>query len=203
MDLKELQVHLESDLEKQCVSPSVLLDRLRVVDEACRKSSAYVDPTYVPFFYYLGKYLKPINLVEIGFNLGFCSTCFLKSCNTVKKIVVFQEQTKEYYSSKFGIKNIKSLHRGDFIFVDNKLNLEPVLDKNQWQLALFNIETDYDKSLFLLDTIWKNLDFDGYIVVDHVKSNENIQKVFDVFCKMKNREPIFISTRYGVGIVQR
>lgn len=195
---------LQSDLDKQLIHPSTLLGNLRVIDENSRKVSAYVDPLYIPFFYHLGKYVSPVKMVEIGFGLGFCSTSFLRSCKTVERLLIFQEKTKEFYSSKFGEKNVKSVYRQKLqVVVDQPSNLETNLQGEKWELVLFNEEQDYDKSLFYLELAWKYMAFDGFLVVDHVESNDVVKKAFEVFCKMQNRIPTMLRTRYGVGIIQR
>ena len=97
MALKELEDKINKDLKNQYVPSYILLDRLRVIDEDSRKTSSYVDPYYIPFYYYLGKYLKPFNLLEIEVNLGFFSCSFFKSCVDVDSYLGFQSKTKDFH----------------------------------------------------------------------------------------------------------
>ena len=76
-DLEDIRDKLEDDLQKQVVSSRILLDRLRLIDEDSRKTAAYLDPNYAGFYYHLGKYIKPQNVIEFGFNLGLLTGCLL------------------------------------------------------------------------------------------------------------------------------
>ena len=84
--MQELKSLLEEKLNKQLPS-RIFLDRMRVLDEDSRKTSAYNDPKYIPFYYWLGTLIKPKSLVEIGFRLGLFSGNFLKSCKTFAAVI--------------------------------------------------------------------------------------------------------------------
>jgi len=206
MNLQELKDNLEIDLDNQFVNPSVLLDKLTVINEESRKTSSYVDPRYIPFYYYLGKYIKPKKMIEIGFGLGFFSTCFLKSCDSVEYYLGFQEKTEDFFTPRFAIRNIKSSFRKNLDhyyghFSDSDFQKKIVGHK--WDIVFFNEETSYDKHLFNMDSVWDIMDSDGYLVVDYVESNVDTKEVFNNFCKIHNRTPIILKTRYGVGIIQK
>ncbi|RDJ35360.1 MAG: hypothetical protein DWQ19_11130 [Crenarchaeota archaeon] len=205
MELKELKERLDLDLERSLVSPSVLLDDLSVIDERDRKLSQYVDPLYVPVYYHLGKYLKPNNLLEFGLGLGLFSTCFMKSCKTVENFLGFQEKTDKYYSDKFALRNIKKVLNGNISLyygqpADKKF-FEAV-SKRKWNVAILHEEKDYDEHMFELDISWQHLDEDGYLIIDHI-SSKNTSTAFENFCKIENRKPIFIETRYKLGIAKK
>ena len=206
MELRELEEKLESDLNRSIISSSVLLDNLSVIDERNRTLGQYVDPRYAPFYYHLGKYLKPKTLVEIGFGLAFFSTCFMKSCRTVEEFFGFQEEAEGFYSNKFALRNIKKVFDGKFYYhygqvLDDMFRLK--IDQNKWDLALFNEECEYDKHMFHLDVVWSHINDGGYIVMDYVNSHDHASKAFANFCKIENRKSIIMETRYGVGIVQK
>ena len=206
MNLKELKANLENDLVKQIITPNVLLGHLRVISESSRKTSAYVDPRYIPFYYYLGKYLQPKNMIEMGFGLAFFSTCFMRSCKTVENFLAFQEVGEEYYSNNLALKNIKTVYRNSLNYYQGSVNdkiFQDCISKNKWDLILFNEEKDYDKHMLYLDVVWSHLNLDGYIVMDYIQSHENAKRAFHNFCKIENREPIILPTRYGVGIIQK
>lgn len=206
MELEELKTKLNIDLSRQLVTPSILLDNLRLINEDSRRSSAYVDPLYIPFYYYLGKYLSPKNVFESGTGLGLFITAFLKSCKSVENLFLFQGKEKDFFSFRFAIKNIKSCYRkntemyyGDVM--DKSFNEK--INEKKWDLALFNDERNYDESMYLFDFIWESLEFDGFMIIDHIESNQSINKAFFNFCKIKNKDPILFKTRYGVGILKK
>jgi len=206
MNLQELKSCLEADLSKQVITPGILLDHLRVINEDSRKTSAYVDPRYIPFYYYLGKYIQPKSMIEMGLGLAFFSTSFMKSCKTIEKLLAFQETSGEYYSANLALKNIKSVYRGNVDYYEGTVNdilFQKYISENKWDLVLINEEYGYDKHMLHLDVAWSNLNADGYIVMDYINSFENAKRAFHNFCKIENREPIILPTRYGVGIVQK
>jgi hypothetical protein len=111
IDLLNLKLLVESDLNSQLISGRNLLDTLLVIDESSRKTAAYVDHRYAPFYYHLGKYIQPESMIEIGFDLGLLSSCFLKSCHTVKNFIGFKEK-----------------HRNSFLIGWEKQILEEILN---------------------------------------------------------------------------
>jgi predicted O-methyltransferase YrrM len=202
---KETQEKLKADLDKQLVTPAILLDGLRVVNEGTRKASAYVDPRYVPFYYHLGKYIQPETFLELGFGLGFLSSAFLRSCKNVRHFTGFHERDNTY-TPKLGIKNLRGAYRGEAeIYVGQltDVDFERKLTAHKWDLVFLNEELNYDKLLFELEAVWSNMTLDGYIVMDYVISNKPAAEAYHNFCKIKNREPLVFSTRYGTGVIQK
>jgi hypothetical protein len=195
--------NLDKVLKKQLVSSRILLDRLRVIDESSRKSGAYQDPFYFPFYYYLGKILSPKSMTNIGLRLALNTCCFLKSCKTIENIYAFERRTNEFFSPRLGLANIKD--------VNKKINVNffygSIVDfanfKNRTDLILYNEQINQDKFQESLEIMWENLNFDGFYVVDYIDSNKNINNAFFSFCKIANRDPILFKTRYGIGIVQK
>lgn len=204
--LKELKGKIEAHLKKQLVSGRVLLDRFRVIDEDSRKTSIYTDHRYAPFYYHLGKYLAPKNVIEVGFNLGFVSGCFLKSCKSVRKMFAFQEKTDEFYSTRLAAKNVKSNYDGElithvgYIIDESVINL---ISNDSWDLVFLNERWDYDKYLNALEILWKHMSLGGMVVWDHTATHEPASKAFVNFCKIKNANSIKFETRHGVGIIQK
>ena len=205
MELRELEESLVSDLSRSLVSPHILLDNLNMIREWDRQLSQYVDPLYMPFYYHLGKRLEVKRLIEMGFGLALNSTCFMKGCRTVQKFFAFQDKTDEYYSNKLALQNVRKVYRNEFFYHYGKLTdieFEKRLGHCEWDLAIFNEQTGYDQHLLGFDMVWKQIAEGGYMVVDHVDS-QNASKAFANFCKIQNRIPIIIKTRYGVGIVKK
>ena len=206
VSVESFRPHLESDLKKQLIPSTVLLDTLRLINDGDRKSSAYVDPNYMPFYYHLGKYITPQNMVEFGVGIGFSSACFLKSCKSVKSFLGFQELGSQFYSKRLAARNLKSVYREEMDLYAGRYKDQDLVDKIQsrkWDLVICNEELSYDKHIYILDRIWEQMNLDGYLIMDYVNAHEPAKEAFANFCKIKNRERIVFPTRYGVGIVQR
>src|SRR5262252_10253973 len=172
MELANLKKALEARLAKP-FSARVLLDNLRLIDESSRKTSAYSDPLYIPFYFHLGQCIQPKNMAEFGFRLGLFTSAFLKSCKTVENVLGFQERTDEFYSPRLGRANVlQNVRRGtpvhihtgtlhDDVFID-------LFQRNKWDLVILNEETLYDKHLAYLDFVWPQMELNGYIVMDYI-----------------------------------
>ena len=209
MDIQELKVKLEKQLNQQLVSARTLLGRMRVIEERSRQTFAYNDDRYIPFYYHLGKHIGPKSFLKIGFHLGLLSSCFLKSCRTVETFLGFQEkEDEEYFSPRVGIANVKDAYPNPrFIdvhvgaFLDDKFT--QVMNKTNWDLVVFNEETTGDKLRLHMDLVWPHVDEGGLIVVDYVNNHKPTGETYRDFCKIQNREPTVVNTRYGVGLIER
>ena len=204
-DLHELKSRLEAKLDKQYPS-KVFLDKLRVIDEDSRKTAPYSDPRYVPFYYWLGTMIEPISLVEFGFRLGLFSSCFLKGCKTVKDFFGFQRGTDEFYSPNLGKANVRDNYKGPMVTYVGNLHDDFVgtwLCLKKWDMAIINEEADYDTHKAMLDLLWERLNMDGLIVMDYVNRHTPSQESYLDFCKGKNRIPVVVNTRYGVGLIRK
>lgn len=202
----ELINNIEKDLLKQNISSKVLLDTLSLADEKTRSLPFCQDNLYVPFYYYLGKYVNPVNFMEFDTEAGVYSSCFFKSCKSVKNFFSFQEKTKEYYSSRFALKNIRNNYFRRFNFHYGSINdkfFENEFNKFDWDLVFLNKNINsYDKLLDLFTKIWLKLNVGGFLVVEHVKSNDVIFKCYENFCKINlNLEKHLFKTRYGTAIL--
>jgi len=205
-ELKELFGPLNKKLNSGLLSGRVLLDRMRLLDETSRKSAAYADHRYVPFYYYLGELIQPESMIEVGFYLGLLSAAFLRSCKTVERYLAFQEPREQYYSPRIGKANVRDVYRGPFdIYIgevhDDEFTVK--ISPNSWDLIILNDETGYDKHLLYLDFVWPYLSENGLIVSEYITRHEPAKEAFFAFCAGKNREPLVFDTRYGTGIVQK
>lgn len=201
-DLKQIAESVKKDLSNQIISGKVLLDRLLFIDENSRRTSAYLDHNYTPFYYYLGKYINPKNVLEIGFNLGLLPCCFMLSCKSVNNFLGLSK----YKNDRLGKKNIKNFLKNQFNvysgrFYDNEfVNL---IEENKWDLAIINDEATYDEHLNYLDFIWENMSENAFIVCEYLESHKPSKEAFLAFSESKNRDYKIFNTRYGTGILQR
>jgi hypothetical protein len=205
-DLEDIRDKLEDDLQKQVVSSRVLLDRLRLIDEDSRKTAAYLDPNYAGFYYHLGKYIKPQNVIEFGFNLGLLTGCLFASCKTVKTFLALNKTKEDFIASRIGRSNIKLRFKGKSIYYCGSLfdrDFDKHVSKKSWDLIIINDEAGYDEHLQYLDFSWNCLGENGCIVSDYLNRHEPAKSAFVAFCESKTRKPVFFKTRYGTGIVQK
>ncbi len=203
---QEILNRVNGKLQRRLMTGQMLLNRFRLLDETSRQSSAYTDPIYVPFYFYLGEELKPLSLVEMGFRLGLCSGNFLRSCKSVEYFLAFQEKTDEYYSPRLAIHNVRDYYKkGIEVHVGKVLDHEFTnkLGSRKWDLAIVNEEKNYDTHLSYLELLWDHMNYDGSIVMDFVGYHEPARRAYFDFCKRKNREPQVIKTRYGVGVMTK
>lgn len=179
----------------------------RVINEKDRRASAYTDPHYIPFYYHLGKFLKPTSIVEVGLRLGLVGAAFLTSCQTVEEYLTLQwSNGEEYYSSRLAKANIRDHYRGLLYTHAGSIDNEEFasrLESRTWDLAVVNDELSYDDQLLVLETLWPRISPGGYLVCDYVKSHPPVRKAWDGFCASRRLKPEFIDTRYGVSIAQQ
>lgn len=185
----------------------VLLNSARLINENDRRASAYTDPNYIPFYYHLGKLIAPKTVVEVGVRLGLTGTALTRSCLSIQHYLALQETNgEEYYSIRLAKANIRDHFKGDLYThvgsVDDD-EFSARLEAHEWDLAIINDEVGYDRHLLLLETLWERMSMGGWLVCDYIQSHSPARKAWDGFCKARNRTPEFISTRYGVSIVQK
>lgn len=205
MGLDTLSLQLEEKLRKNFPS-GIFLDKMRVLDESSRLTSAYTDPHYIPFFYWLGTLTQPKSLLEIGFRLGLTSGNFLRGCKTVERFLAFQQQSESFYSPRLGRSNVKDHYKKKFdIYVGNLSDesFDVLLSSSEWDLVLINEELSYDRHLEYLETVWTHLSIDGMIFMDYITRHKPAEEAYMDFCKAKSRKPVIIKTRYGVGACKK
>jgi len=203
--LETLKEEIDPQLKKQAISGRYLLDRFCMIDETSRKSPAYVDPTYAPFYYHLGKIIKPQNMIEIGFNLGLLSSSFMLSCRTVELFFGFKEGKKEdFHSERIGKLNLKKVFKKKRIFYNGNMfdkEFENIMKSNAWDMVMINEEKDYDKQLQYMETAWEKLNKNGILVIEYIDSHRPSREAFKSFSDNKEVERLEFKTRYGTGIV--
>jgi hypothetical protein len=204
IDVKQLAEQLEKDLDKRIMCPNMLLSRFRFITESSRKSGAYSDPTYAPFYYYLGKRIAPKKLFKFGFHLGILSGCFFMTCNTVQNFFAFHLKTNVFYSVKIGIKNVRSLYANTMKYHLGSPHDPEVVEalKTGWDLIIFNQECSCDDFRTYLDLVWDGLAPDGLLIVENLSRYEYADAYKD-FCLSKNRKEVVVNTRYITGLIDK
>jgi predicted O-methyltransferase YrrM len=177
-----------------------LIDRFCFLSESSKFAQIISDYKHFPFFYHLGKRIQPKRLLEIGFGLGFVSGCFLQGCKTVEEFTAYQHTKDEYYSFLLGRRNIFSVYKNKFTFIND---IHDTI-KLWYDLAIIN-DDDYiiDDYRSILDIVWDSLAYGGILVIDHVKYGGDCKQVLPDFFKVANRKPVFVNTRYGVALIKK
>lgn len=207
MLIDEMHKEINSKLRTQLVTPRVLLDKLRLIDDDSRRSSQYQDPNYLPFYYYLSKFIQPKSVFHLGLNLGLPLCCFLSGCSSAERVFCFQRKSKQFYSPRLALSNIRDVkgrkfpldyHFGEMVDREMEEKMRPGFD-----LVMITEKTNGDQTSEALDVCWDRLHLDGFLVLDHAGSNLDIGRIFHSFCKSKNRPFVSFSTRYGTCLVQK
>lgn len=201
-DLEQVTKKVQKDLESQLISGKLLLDRLSVIDEKSRKSPAYLDHRYAPFYYHLGKYLEANSLLEVGFNIGILSCSFLTSCKSIKEFFGFKEIFEEFIPTRIGKINIKKFVKNIKIYTGKLYDeeLEKILNK-KWDIILINEEKEFNKQLDYMEFFWPYLSDSGVMIVEHINSHQPSRKAVKAFCDRRDIKPIIFNTRYGTSLI--
>jgi hypothetical protein len=165
------------------------------------------DPTFMPFYYHLGKCLPNTeNLLEFGFDLGMPSGCFIDGCPSVKHFLAFRKQNEQYYPKRIGISNIQSILKKKFdLWVGEETDpefIKLVLFK-KWDCVILSDSGKKEQTYrAYLDLAWNQMSDDGIIIVDFL-NEAFVKSAFTNFCILQGREQVKFNTLRGTGIIQR
>lgn len=205
-DLEELAKRVNESFLSQTISGRALLDRLAVIDENSRKTAAYADHKYAPFYYCLGKELKAESIMELGFSLGLLSSSYLFSNKFAKYFFGFREISNHYFSMRIGKSNIDKRFKGESNFYVGNLfdqDFLKIRNSRKWDLVFVNEELSYDKHLEYFDIAWDSMSENALLIIEHIGRHNPAKEAFVNFCSSKNRNFITFDTRYKTGIVQK
>jgi len=202
LELQKIKQDLDIKLSKEPISARVLLDRLRLLDDASRKSGQYQDPRYLPFYYYLSKSIFPKNSFVVGLDLGLHVCCFLKGSETLESITAFQRKSDYFYSPRLAISNIKDIKGKKFEFGFYQGNISDQRIGN-FDYAMITEKTNADILAETLELCWSSLNSNGFISIEYVGSNKLTKGILTSFCKGKNVDFVEFETRYGTALIQK
>jgi hypothetical protein len=203
--LKEIKRDLNKLLEKTILTPKLFLSKLKVgVNQI---SGNLTDPTYMPFYYYLGTLLPETeNLMEIGFDLGLPCCCFMNGCPKVKTFLAFRKKDNAFHAKRLGISNVHNTLKKKFglwVGEESDPELIKMVLSYTWNCVIIADEFNGEKSQrAYLDLVWSQVSDGGIIVVDFIK-NEAVNNAYTNFCKTHNREPFLLNTFRGTGLIQK
>lgn len=182
-------------LKRPLVDPTALLSNFRFPGNAREYEYILDDPKYAPFFYYLGKEIKPKKAFFYGLNIGLVPYSFFSSCNTVKDVFLYNP-TDENYSPRFFNRNLKHFYKNNITIIDSIENLNLSFD------VIFHEATeDQEQNRYVLETLWKKVYSGGCLVVEAVEKKKESKEVVITLSKNINRELIYFNTRYGTAIL--
>lgn len=205
-NIENFKEEVENNLKKQIISGKYILDRFCLIDETSRKSAAYLDHTYAPFYYYLGKKLNNAkSLIEIGFDLGLLSSSLLISCKTIEHFLGIKEKNENFTSNKIGIKNIDKVYKKEKKAIIGKMNEDKILieiKKRKWDVVIINEEKDYDKNLEYIQRIWPDIADNGIVISEYL-FNPAVHEAVKSFSKKEQIKMHVFKTRYKTCLIQK
>lgn len=205
--IEEIAEKVREKLKAQHISPRVLLDRLRTMDDQSRRSGQYQDPNHLPFYYYLSKFMSPKDILNVGLDLALPVCCFLRGSESVSSLACMQRKTGNFYSPRLALSNIRDTKGRKFpVSFHHGSILDPEMQEMMsggFDFVMITDRMESDGMGEILECCWKKLRLDGFMLVDRVDSEKDTGDLFRSFCKSSNRAHVVFSTRYGTGFVQK
>lgn len=203
--LQELKKRINHKLQSGTIPPKVLQSQFRIGFD--RPVLLFDDPTYLPFYYHLGKILnKTKNLLEFGFDLGLPSGCFIKNCESIDTFASFRKKTDQYYTKRLGLSNIHNILRKKFdLWIGDESDPEfiKIVLSRKWDCVIICDNKQKEQTYrAYLDLVWNQMMYEGLIIVDFLKEPP-VKSAYQSFCKIQNRQTFTIDTSRGTGIIQR
>lgn len=195
---------IQSDLNKSLISTKVLTSNFKFIDENNKKTCSFNDSKYIPFYYYLGKYINPKKVVELGFNLGLTSSVFFKSCKTTEYFLGIQIKTNEPWDRKLAESNLKINYKNKFDTYYGNIsdkNFFYLVDQNKFDLCIINAIGGYDTIYTCADYIYSNLNKNSYFVMDYINKSEKNKEIFFNIANGYKKEYKIFNTRNGTGVI--
>lgn len=205
LDINTLIVQLNYKLYKSPLNPRYCLSKFKVGNEDYRHMPSYTDPRNYLAYYYLACHLEPKKVLEIGFDIGIESGCFLTGClQHVEYFLGFHHKTSHYWSSRISRSNVANVlkKKADHWIgnVDDSEFLKKFLT-HKWDCILITEITDESHYRKYLDLAWSRLDRNGVIVFDNVTNLKEASKAYSNYCDLVKRKPKVVKSRNGMGIL--
>jgi len=205
--LTQLRRDISKKLEKAALPPKILLSRFKT-GVAPGGVALFNDPTYLPFYYQLGRHLPETKrLIEFGFSLGMPSGCFLDGCHGVDYFMGFHKKGTDYFSKRLGLANILNIWRKPFVEVWTGQVTDPEFMKSfllhRWDCVLITDQQEEKTYREYLDLAWSQMNESGLLVMDNISQNQGAYEAYHGFCKVCNREPFVLQTQRGTGLLER
>ena len=154
------------------------------------------SPKYAPFFYYLGKELNPKRAFFYGIDIGLIPYSFMMSCKSIQELFLYNCSDGDY-SPRFLKRNLNQVYENNYKFVEE-------FDKSfeiKFNIIFHQAIEDQEQNRYVLETLWKNLESGGHMVIEGLEKNKEYKEGAITFAKNVNKELIYFSTRYGTAIL--
>lgn len=200
--LQEIKKIVENKMARNSLPAKVLQSKFKVGFP----SHLQGDPTFLPFYFQLGKFIDVKNLLEFGFDLGMPSGCLMESCKTIEHFLAFRKSNTQYYTKRLAISNIHSIFKKKFdLWIGNETDPEfmKMVFLHKWNCVVI-CESGQEEKTYkaYLDLVWNQLDHGGIIVVDFL-NDQPVKGAFEAFCELQSRKYVKINTLRGTGIIQK
>lgn len=201
VSIQEIKKNINKKLEANMLPAKILQSKFKIGIV----SSLHNDPTFMPFYFHLGKLLKVKKIIEFGFDLGVSSGSLIEGSAGVEKFLAFRRKG-DYFTKRLGISNIHSILKKKFdLWIGTETDPEfmKMVLLNKWDCAIICEQGQSEQTYrAYLDLIWNQINYDGFIVFDFL--NEPMAKsAFDSFCKLQNHNYVTFNTLRGTGIIQK
>lgn len=193
---------VKSDLKNKAVPVVALTSKLYLIDDDSRLASAFGDPRNTPFYYYLGKYFQPSSVLEIMPGAGIYSSALVRGHKDIKSYYGWHIDTSgEYYNPRLFFRNIKTVSRKiDVRLKRDQNNIEVALGYD-YDLIILSYGLEKGIGLDLLEVAWSKMKDSSAMVINQVdNSNKSLS---ETFCGRIGRSPTYISTRYGIHMIEK
>lgn len=179
---------------------------MSVVDSPSRIATAYQDPNYLPFYFHLGRVVRPEKSFFVGLELGLQIGCVFQGCESPASATCVQPPPDHFYSPRMALSNIKSASKGRASISVHMGSVGEYKDssfpKESFDLAAILVSMPSDSLMDSMDICWSLLKAEGLLVVDFLDEKRSVL-VFSDFCKARGLDFGLLKTRYGAGIAGR
>ena len=200
LDLKTIQ----KEMEDSVLPTSSILNKAKFLDNS-NLSIEFNDKMYLPFYYYLGKHYQSKKVLSFGFGIGLEISAYLTSVQELDLFVALRGKKKTHYSPSLGGRNILSHGKiRECYFLDdiNKFN-SFISQFGLMDLVVITEVISYKKCMDYLNIAWEKIRDKGLIIIDHISSDNDMNRCYFDFCRGQNQEGITLNTRYGIGVVEK
>jgi predicted O-methyltransferase YrrM len=195
--------YLKEKVKKHTLVPQQFLTKFYFLNDSHRLNFANTDPAYTPIYYYLGKAMKAKKVMQFGVADGIAGACFLLGNGEVEDYFAFDV---ENVFPRLVKRNIHSVLKKSFALYIGKVEdeeFEKYFLQHEWDCIL--VTGEYSKELYskILYIAWQRMRLGSWLVCDHVRTNDEIAKVYSTFCQINNRDELKLKTRYGMGLIEK
>jgi hypothetical protein len=206
LSLSEAGDEIDSRLSKRMMSSRTVLSGMSLVGDESSMGPSYQDPAYFPYYFHLGRVLRPSRMLCVGFDLGLQAGCVLQGCDSPDSMFAIQPSPSHHYSARIAVSNVKRAGGRGFPLSVYVGGIEddsfPGIAPSSFDLAFVTCFMPPDPMMNHLHFCWQSLSEGGFLSVDRL-SESSSEDIFKDFCKARNVDFRLFPTRYRSGIVRK